>query len=182
MTSKSNALRKPRASGSAGSTKSQNRVGHGGVIDLHAYAVPSDLQLRHMEQYMGFLVRSLDSRINTSFLETLGGEDITAARFTALSTIGACPGVRQVDIARLLNIARPAALKVVNRLVQLGLVDTHPIPSDRRIGALALTAKGQAKLQEYEAAVRAHEDRIACRLTKSQRATFDALLRKLLDL
>ncbi|MFP5355979.1 MAG: MarR family transcriptional regulator, partial [Gemmatimonadota bacterium] len=36
------------------------------------------------------------------------------------------------DIARALDIARPAALKLVNQLVDLGLVETHPIPSDKR--------------------------------------------------
>lgn len=157
------------------------RAGHGGVIDLEAYSAPSDVRLTAMEKYLGYLVRSLDSRINASFLRALGDEDITPARFTALSIIAAHPGVRQVDIARVLDIARPAAMKVVSRLVDLGLVEMHLIPSDKRIGALALTEKGHAKLAKYEAAVEAHEDRICSRLTKAERASFIGLLRKMLD-
>ena len=186
MSSETNALRKKARPGdqpgSAGKAPSKTHVGHGGVIDLHAYAAPSDLRPTHMEKYLGYLVRSLGNRIDASFLDSLGGEDITPARFTALSIIAVYPGVRQVDIARFLDIARPAALKVVNRLVELGLIEIHPIPSDKRIGALALTAKGEARLAQYERAVRAHEDRIFGRLTEAERATFRALTRKLLDI
>jgi DNA-binding MarR family transcriptional regulator len=155
-------------------------VGHGGVIDLHAWAPPQVLRTERMEVYFGYFVRRLDNKIYASFLEALADEEITPARFTALALIGANPGARQVDIARGLEVARPAALKVVNHLISLGLVEAHPIPSDKRIGALALSAKGQAKLAAYEQAVREHEDRICSAITAQERATMTRILRKLL--
>lgn len=155
-------------------------VGHGGVIDLHAYAAPEVVRTEKMEAYFGYLVRRLDNKIHASFLATLAQEEITPARFTALAIIGANPGARQVDIARALEVARPAALKVVNQLISLGLVEAHPIPSDKRIGALALSARGEAKLAEYEQAVREHEDRICSPISQEERATMTAILRKLL--
>lgn len=155
-------------------------VGHGGVIDLHAYAAPQVLRTEQMEAYFGYLVRRLDNKIYASFLAALAEEEITPARFTALSIIGANPGVRQVDIARALEVARPAALKVVNQLIALELVEAHPIPSDKRIGALALSAKGQAKLAAFEQAVREHEARICQSLTEQERETLTRLLRKIL--
>jgi DNA-binding MarR family transcriptional regulator len=172
----SGAVRKPQVARGA----KKELVGHGGVIDLHAYAAPQVLRTQEMDSYFGYLVRRLDNKIYASFLATLAEEQITPARFTALSIIGANPGVRQVDIARALEVARPAALKVVNQLIALGLVEAHPIPSDKRIGALALTAKGQAKLEAYRRAVREHEDRICKALNGQERETLTALLRKLL--
>ncbi|RYY97886.1 MAG: MarR family transcriptional regulator [Comamonadaceae bacterium] len=185
MSSDGNAVRKPHRSttkGAAGASPARTMVGHGGVIDLHAYAAPLNLRTSHMEEYFGYLVRRLDNKIHASFLRALADEEITPARFTALSIIGANPGLRQVDIARALEIARPAALKLVNQLVDLGLVDTHPIPSDKRIGALALSAKGQAKLADYEKAVRDHETAICSRISAAERERLTQLLRKLLDL
>jgi DNA-binding MarR family transcriptional regulator len=179
--SKETAIRKPRTSGKpATPTREREMVGHGGVIDLHAYIAPQVLRTEQMEAYFGYLVRRLDNKIMASFLATLAEEEITPARFTALSIIGANPGVRQVDIARALEVARPAALKVVNQLIDLGLVEAHPIPSDKRIGALALSAKGQAKLASFEEAVRAHEQRICEPLTRQEQDTLTRLLRKLL--
>ncbi|VWX63340.1 hypothetical protein VARIO8X_90209 [Burkholderiales bacterium 8X] len=185
------AVRKPRAGSikpqasapsAASAAAKRTMVGHGGVIDLHAYSAPSMLSTAHMEDYFGYLVRRLDNKIYASFLRTLAEEEITPARFTALSIIGSNPGVRQVDIARALDIARPAALKIVNHLVDMGLVEIHPIPSDKRIGALALSEKGQAKLAEYEEAVHQHEARICERLPEAERAQLTRLLRKLLEL
>lgn len=174
-------IRKPRTSRKpATPARKREMVGHGGVIDLHAYIAPQVLRTEQMEAYFGYLVRRLDNKIMASFLAALAEEDITPARFTALSIIGANPGVRQVDIARALEVARPAALKVVNQLIDLGLVEAHPIPSDKRIGALALSAKGQAKLDSYEQAVREHEQRICDPLTSQERDTLTRLLRKLL--
>ncbi|MDB5859398.1 MAG: MarR family transcriptional regulator [Ramlibacter sp.] len=182
MNNSSNAVRKPRAVDKAAPVPAPKRqmVGHGGVIDLHAYAAPQVLRTEQMEAYVGYLVRRLDNKIYASFLQSLAEEEITPARFTALSIIGANPGVRQVDIARALDVARPAALKLVNQLVDLGLVETHPIPSDKRIGALALSAKGQAKLGAYEQAVRDHESRICSAISEQERATLTRILGKLL--
>lgn len=182
MTQDGNAVRKTRGATAktAPAAPQPKRVGHGGVIDLHAYSAPSILRTAHMEEYFGYLVRRLDNKIYASFLRALAEHEITPARFTALSIIGANPGVRQVDIARALDIARPAALKLVNQLVDLGLVETHPIPSDKRIGALALSARGQAMMAEFERGVREHEALICAPLSGSERETLTRLLRKLL--
>jgi DNA-binding MarR family transcriptional regulator len=168
------------ATGAIAATRKRTMLGHGGVIDQQAYSAPSNVDVSHMESYFGYLVRRLDNKIYASFLGTLAEEEITPARFTALSIIGANPGVRQVDIARALDIARPAALKIVNHLVGMGLVETHPIPSDKRIGALALSARGQARLVAYEAAVREHETRICRHLPQAELEQLTRLLRKLL--
>lgn len=173
--------REPIAKEPEGRQAAGTRVGHGGVIDLQAYTAPAELQLDHMRDYLGYLVRRLDNRIYASFLDALGQEDITPSRFTALSIIGRNPGVRQVDIARALEVARPAALKVVNHLIALGLVEAHPIPSDKRIGALALSAKGHGKLAEFEEAVRQHEARIFGGLSAADRAALARLLGRLVE-
>jgi len=150
------------------------------VIDLHGYAAPTTLHIQQMEAFVGYWVRRLDNKIHTSFLAALGHEEITPARFTALSIIAANPGVRQVDLARALEVARPAALKVVNHLVELGLVETHPIPSDKRIGALALSERGQKKLAEYVRAVNEHEARVFDAVSAEELSALVLLLKKLL--
>ncbi len=177
----SNAARQPADDKAAVEAPEREMVGHGGVIDLHAYMAPDVLHTAHMEDYVGYLVRRLDNRICSGFIAVLADEEITPARFTALSIIGANPGVRQVDIARALEVARPAALKVVNQLISLGLVEAHPIPSDKRIGALALSAKGEEKLKAYERAVVAHEARICASLDDADRATLMRILKQLLS-
>jgi DNA-binding MarR family transcriptional regulator len=183
MTNRTDALRAAAAeSPRKPAAARKHLVGHGGVIDLHAYAAPQVLRTEQMEVFFGYLVRRLDNKVHASFLDALAHEEITPARFTALSVIGANPGVRQVDVARALDIARPAALKLVSQLVELGLVEAHPIPSDKRIGALALTKRGQAKLAEFEQAVHQHEARVCDPISAVEKAELVRILRKLLNL
>lgn len=160
----------------------RRHVGHGGVIDVLTYSAPDVLRTAHMDDYFGYLVQRVQAKIGAAFQRALGDEDITPARFTALSIVAANPGVRQVDIARALNIARPAALKLVNHLAGLGLIDCHPIPSDKRIGALAITKLGREKLGAYERKVHDLEARVCRNLSAAEQAQANALLRKLLGL
>lgn len=178
MKNQKTASRRANAHATAGSP-APRRIGHGGVIDLHTYAAPN-VSMARMDAFIGYLVRRFDNRIHDSFLQALGHEDITPARFTALMIIAANPGARQVDIAKALEVARPAALKVVNQLIELGLVEAHPIPSDKRIGALALTARGHEKLALYEREVHAHEARLCQAITDEERQALDTILHKLL--
>ncbi len=156
-------------------------AGHGEVINLHEYVAPSELRTDQMKAYLGYLVRRLDARIAQSFHEALSEESITPARFTALSIIAANPGVRQTDLARELGIARPAALKLVNILDSLGLIECHPVPSDKRISAIVLSRLGHEKLAVIEQKVKAHEQRLTSKLTHAELQQLMGLLSRLLE-
>lgn len=158
-----------------------SRAGHQAVFDLHAASQRTEVRLSHMDRYVGYLVRRVDNKVYASFLDSLTNEDITPARFTALSIVGANPGVRQVDIARAMDIARPAALQLVNLLIKLGLVECHAIPGDKRSGALMLTAKGKRKLAQFEQRVLDHEARVFRNLGDDERLQLTNLLQRVLE-
>lgn len=156
-------------------------AGQSDVINLHDYVAPSELKTEQMKAYLGYLVRRLDARIAQSFHAALSEESITPARFTALSIIAANPGVRQTDLARELGIARPAALKLVNILDSLGLIECHPVPSDKRISAIMLSKLGREKLSIIEQKVQAHEERLTKNLTQAELQQLMGLLSRLLE-
>ena len=61
----------------------------------------------------------------------------------ALHMIRSHPGIFQKDIARIL-IVTPASVSVfIRRMVEQGLVDSHPHPDDRRANGLYLTDLGR---------------------------------------
>lgn len=102
---------------------------------------------------------------------------ISPARFAALSTVGANPGISQAALGSLLNIAGPSVVKVVDELERLGLVKREN-SSDRRVYALMLTERGTADLKRYQSSVQMFEKRIAAQLTKQERTQLLALLSK----
>lgn len=149
--------------------------------DFPCYASGEGPSLEPMQSYLGYRVRRLYNQIADSFQAELGDEDITPARYTALTIIAYNPGVRQVDIARVLEVARPAALKVVNHLIAQGLVEVKSLAHDKRAGALILSEYGRERFAQYEQAVRRHEANVFSPLSPTEREQLAAMLSKLTD-
>lgn len=102
---------------------------------------------------------------------------ISPARYAALATVGANPGISQAALGSLLNIAGPSVVKVVDELERMGVVKREN-SSDRRVYALMLTERGAADLKRYQSSVQLFEKKIAVQLTKPERAQLLALLSK----
>lgn len=100
---------------------------------------------------------------------------ISPARFSALLTIGANPGISQVALGGLLNIAGPSVVKVVDDLERRDLVRRAPT-TDRRVYALQLSETGSVDLKRYQAAFAACEKNLAARLTSAERVQLLQLL------
>lgn len=103
---------------------------------------------------------------------------ISPARVTALSLIRANPGCDQSALARALSINRASAMKLVNQLVERGLVERRP-GRDLRSHALHLTATGEAQLPQMTTRMRAAELRVLHPLTEAEQAQLCALLQRL---
>jgi DNA-binding MarR family transcriptional regulator len=102
---------------------------------------------------------------------------LSPARFAALSTVGANPGISQAALSGLLNIAGPSVVKVVDDLERMGLM-RRETSSDRRVYALKLTDKGTDDLKRYQSSIRTYEKKIAALLTPQERTQLFALLAK----
>lgn len=70
--------------------------------------------------------------------------------------------------------------KRVDRLVEAGLVERRPDPSDRRGTLVRLTRRGKAAIDKALGAHVANEERLLHSLTRAERRTLDDLLRRLL--
>jgi DNA-binding MarR family transcriptional regulator len=83
------------------------------------------------------------------------GLELSVPQFRALRFVGRRPGISLSDLAAHLGTTRPAASRLVDRLLEVGLLDRAVDPSDRRQVALALTERGQLALQGAHAAAQA---------------------------
>jgi DNA-binding MarR family transcriptional regulator len=125
---------------------------------------------------LAYVIKRTQVRCDEALVRYLDGE-LTPARFAALSTIGANPGISQTALGALLNIAGASVVKVVDELERVGLLRRDPT-ADRRVYALQLTEKGTTDLARYETAVQAFEKQIASKLSRAERAQLIALLGK----
>jgi DNA-binding MarR family transcriptional regulator len=101
---------------------------------------------------------------------------VSPARFGALSTIGANPGISQTELGSLLNIAAPSVVRVVDDLEGMGLLRRDRI--NGRLHSLQLTKKGASDLRRYSILVAQFESEIAAALTAAERRQLLDLLKK----
>ena len=71
---------------------------------------------------------------------TLG---VTRAQWKVLFRISRKPGLRQVELADLLDVEPITLSRIIDRLAEAGLVERLPDPHDRRAWRLELTPKAQ---------------------------------------
>ena len=84
--------------------------------------------------------RSLDRRA-----ATLG---VTGAQWKVLFRLSRKPGLRQVELADMLDIEPITLSRIVDRLEEGGLVDRVADPADRRAWRLHVTAKAQPLIEK----------------------------------
>ena len=93
-----------------------------------------------LAQLLGVLSLGASDRVRSSVDASLGRAGAHAA---ALVHLDAHPGDSVQALADVLEVSQPAAVKVVNRLADAGLLERREGP-DRRTRALYLTAHGRA--------------------------------------
>jgi DNA-binding MarR family transcriptional regulator len=68
---------------------------------------------------------------------------VTGAQWKVLFKLTLKPGLRQTDLADLLDIEPITLTRIIDRLQEAGLVERTPDPTDRRAWRLQVTAKAQ---------------------------------------
>lgn len=71
------------------------------------------------------------------------GFGVTRAQWKVLFRLTRDPGLRQIELADMLDIEPITLSRIVDRLEEAGLVERRPDPADRRAWRLHVTAKAQ---------------------------------------
>jgi DNA-binding MarR family transcriptional regulator len=131
-----------------------------------------------LDHLIGYGIRRAQLAIYDDFIRSLAQWDITPPRFSALVIIGNNPGLKLIDLANVLAVARSGAVILTDTLESRGLVERRASATDRRAWGLHLTAKGSGLLEQSALAVREHDERVGATLTAGERTTLLGLLRK----
>lgn len=101
----------------------------------------------------GFLIADVLRLIRRSFRLRLRGTGVTLAQARALLYLAHNEGIRQVDIADLLEIQPITLARLIDHLSERGLVERRPDPTDRRAYQLFLTPAATPLLVEISRVV-----------------------------
>lgn len=125
----------------------------------------------------GFALRRASLLDFSRFADAVGDRAITPLRYSLLEVVGANPGLRQVQLAEILGLAKPAASLAIDFWQSRKCISRRKDSTDRRSHGIYLTKLGEEKLVELRNLVARHD----AALTKALSATELQELRALLD-
>lgn len=113
--------------------------------------------------------------------EALAPWDLSPHQARALWVVCDRDGIRLSDLAEALRIAPRSATEVADGLQGRGLVERAPDPADRRAVVLRATEAGRRTQREVAGARAADSTELFARLTPTDRAELERILRTLAD-
>jgi DNA-binding MarR family transcriptional regulator len=135
----------------------------------HAALVGGFASVLDMPRTVGPSVESAIAGLARSFEVVLERQDLTIQKYRVLAYLAGNPGSPS-ELAYRLTVQPPTVTRLVDGLVQRGLVERHVDEGDRRRSTIVLTRAGRHALTRANAAIREPMDRIARHLNDEQRA------------
>jgi len=137
-------------------------------------SVPSPL-----EEHLGYWLRCLSNFVSHSFAERLEKQDVSVAQWVVLRTLYDCSGATLNDAAERVGVDKSTLSRMVERLVQRGLVDRSE-GHDRRSVELALTAAGKKLVLQSAKLADENDEAFFHSLSPRQREEFLSTIKQLL--
>ena len=99
---------------------------------------------------LGFLLADASRLMRRVFKQRLEGSELTLAQARTLVYISRHQGIRQVELAELLEIQPITLARLIDQLAECGLVERRGDPLDRRAYQLFLTSAAAPQLDAIE--------------------------------
>jgi len=130
---------------------------------------------------LAFLLSQVGIHAARQFSERIAEVELTPPLFRVLNLIDAAEGRSQQAIGEAVEVPASRMVALVDDLEQRGMVERRPHPTDRRVRALYLTAKGRKTLARGRKIAQAHEEALTQGMTATDRKRLVELLQKMVD-
>jgi DNA-binding MarR family transcriptional regulator len=130
---------------------------------------------------LGFLVADVSRAMRRAFQRRIEGSSLTLAQARVLVYVSRNQGVRQVDLADLLEVQPMTLARQIDQLADAGLVERRPDPVDRRAYRIHPTAAAAPHLAAIDQVIVAIRKEAARGLDPDALATTLAALRLMRD-
>lgn len=100
------------------------------------------------EQTFGFNLYDAARLLRRDFERRAKRHGVTRAQWAALAFLARQSGLRQTQLADLLEVTPMAVARLIDRMEGEGLIERRSDPDDRRAWRLFLTARARARIDE----------------------------------
>lgn len=139
------------------------------------------ISMEPRRESLGFLLADVSRMMRRAFQQRLDGSSLTLAEARALVYVSRHEGVRQVDLAELLEVQPITLARLIDKLEQAKLVERRHDPADRRAYQIFLTPDAAPQLDAIEKVVATIRAGAMRNFSKPQSAMVLSALRKMRD-
>ncbi|MBI5920978.1 MAG: MarR family transcriptional regulator [Betaproteobacteria bacterium] len=130
---------------------------------------------------LGFLLADVSRLMRRAFKQRLEGSSLTLAQARALVYVTRHEGVRQVDLAEMLEVQPITLARLIDQLADAGLVERRSDPTDGRAYQMFLTPAATSHLAAIKQVAAAIQADVLRDLDEQQAAIVFFALRKMRD-
>lgn len=125
-----------------------------------------------LDKGLGFLVRLLDTRVQSLYEQLTGQKDITPRQFGVLLTLYQQGTLTLTDLAKHIRVDRSTLGEMVNRMAERSLITKRNNGNDRRSAEVLLAPAGRKVLLQIVAGAAALQNDLLAPLPAEDRAHF----------
>lgn len=136
--------------------------------------------ISNLEDHLGYHLRSISNAVSQSFARKLAATEVTVAEWVILREMyGQHQQTSPSTIAELTGLTRGAVSKLIERLLQKGLVERTGSDSDRRCQFISLTNSARQLVPQLAQLADDNDDYFFGVLTSDEQQQLKQLLEKL---
>jgi DNA-binding MarR family transcriptional regulator len=137
------------------------------------------VDLGPLDELVGYHLRRASAVVGSDYFRSVEPNAMRQVLFGVLSVISANRGINQANVGRVLGIAKPNMVALVNELIGHGWVERSIDTVDRRAFVLTLTPAGQVAVTDALTLIGVHEERMAKDLNAQERRMLINLLSRI---
>jgi len=130
---------------------------------------------------LGFLLADVTRQMRRAFEKRFADSFLTMGQARVLVYVSRQEGMRQVDLAELLDVQPITLTRLIDQLVDGGVVERRSDPTDRRAHQLYLLPAAKAHLKSIEQVTKSIREEALGELTERQVADLFVMLQKMRD-
>ena len=138
------------------------------------------LNMGELPESLGFLLGLAQHHVVRDFDIAFAEMGIGPRLYSIMLLVQENPGCHQTDIGGALDVLQTNLVKLIDALVERGLITRKPDPEDRRANCLWLTAEGARFVKRAQALQEPLTAALVKRLGEANHAQLTALLRMLI--
>jgi DNA-binding MarR family transcriptional regulator len=143
--------------------------------------MPKPPPISPLEQHLGYWLRFVSNHVSHAFklkVESLG---VTVAEWVVLRALFDSEGVNPSHLAQTIGLTRGAVSKLIDRLVEKGLLTCTSEKSDRRFQIIRLTPKGRKRVPQLAALADQNDREFFGHLAPNQRDLITNMLKNIVQ-